>query len=96
MDVYEKRCLPEDKETSRNYVLVLHVRGLRALQAAGFDMSSFEHSFQGEPKHSPSDVHVVGLQAADSDMSSLQRSLVAGFNHSSTCGCTCCKRPALT
>ena len=96
MDVYEKRGMPEDKETSRNYTLVLHVRGLRALQAAGFDMSSFEHSFQGEPQHSPSDGHVWGLQAADSDMSSLNRSLVAGYNESSTCGCTCFKRPALT
>ena len=59
MEVYEKRGMPEDKETSRNYALVLHVRGLRALQAAGFDMSSFEHSFQGELRYSPSDLHAA-------------------------------------
>ena len=63
--------MPEDKETSRNYALVLHVRGLRVLQAAGFDMSSFDHSFQGELKRPPSDMHVRGLQAADSDASQL-------------------------
>ena len=82
VDVYEKRGMPEDKETSRNYALVLHVRGLRALQATGFDMSSFEHSFQGELKHSLPDLHIRGLQAAGQEQ--LEHSLQAEYYHSPT------------
>ena len=90
VDVFEKRGMPEDKETSRNYALVLHVRGLRALQAAGFDMSSFEHSFQGELKRSTFDLNAGGLQAACSDLSSLEHSFLVVLEQSTTCDCMSC------